>query len=90
VEKVISKCNFYRDARSADGFLHICIPCKRNDIEENRALKRDYYRAQDRIRNARPDRVAARQTYAHTQAGRAARQRAHRRWKAFKALESRA
>lgn len=90
VEKVVSKCNFYRHPQMADGFLNICIPCKRRDIEENRELKADYYRNQERVRNARPDRVASRQAYAKTPRGKAARLRANRRYRRFKAMELRA
>ncbi|UNY40552.1 putative HNH endonuclease [Pararheinheimera phage vB_PsoM_KLER1-1] len=53
-----------------------CKECRRNSVKENRELKAEYYREYDRNRSNKPDRVEARKSYAQSEQGRAAGNRA--------------
>lgn len=88
--KVVSKVNFYRHQKMADGFLNKCKVCVKRDVYENRELKAEYYRAYDRERNRRPERVAAIRAYLKSPAGKVSLARANRVYRRFKACEARA
>lgn len=91
VEKVVSRCNFYRTtARNRDGYMNVCKICHNAYMRELRELKREYYRELSRRYNARPDQVARRKAYAKTARGREVIRASWRRYKRFKALEARA
>jgi len=53
-----------------------CKECRKQMVRANRAANREYYRAYDRGRNMRPDRVEARREYIQTDAGKASKQKA--------------
>ncbi len=90
VEKVVSKRNFYRHKQMGDGYLNKCIDCTKRDVSANRELKIAYYKAYDAQRANRPDRVAARQRYRKTTAGKAAIRRAHAAQRVISPLKRRA
>ncbi|MBX6381471.1 MAG: hypothetical protein IRZ07_00650 [Microbispora sp.] len=91
VEKVVSRCNFYRtSARNRDGYMNVCKVCHDAYMREIRELKREQYKAMAKRYNARPDQRARRAAYAKTPRGQEVQRAAWRRWKRFKALESRA
>ena len=41
---------FYRQPKSADGYMHICKECHKGRMNERRAIKLDEIRAYDRGR----------------------------------------
>jgi hypothetical protein len=88
-EKVVSRCNFYRWKTTADGFDTRCIPCARREINENRELKADYYRAYDRARRRLPHRLAANLAWKRSPAGKESARRSNRLFIKFKTLEAR-
>lgn len=63
---------FYRHKMMADGHLNKCKDCAKSDVRANRLEKLDQYRSYDRSRSSRPDRVAARERYQETEAGKVA------------------
>jgi hypothetical protein len=69
-------CEFYKHSQMGDGYLNKCKDCTRSDVQKNRALKLDHYRAYDRARNNLPHRVEARLAYEQTDAYREAHRRA--------------
>lgn len=73
---------FYRHPKMSDGHLSKCKTCTKRDVRENRAKKADYYKAFDKLRANRPDRVAARIAYQKTDAGKAASSKAKRNYSA--------
>lgn len=69
--KTCSKCEiekpldeFYTHPRTADGYSAACKECTKVSVRANRKEKIDYYKAYDRSRAWRPDRVKARQEHA--------------------------
>jgi hypothetical protein len=72
--------DFYRHKMMGDGHLNKCIECAKRDVREGRRVRIDKYRAYDAARAMRPDRVAARERYQQTEAGKAAVDRARRRY----------
>lgn len=81
---------FYKQACYRGGYMNICKLCKRQNVAENRELKADYYREKKREISARPYYVQQRATYNKSPRGRAVSRAANRRYRQFKALESRA
>lgn len=73
-------CKSCRFVKTSDHFYSSnrtrCKECVKASVRNNRSEKIDYYRAYDRARGDRPDRVAARKKYQRTDQGRAAHQRA--------------
>jgi len=57
-----------------------CKECRCALVRRNRAQRVDYYREYDKDRNMRPDRVAARNAYQKTDAGKASMQKSRKRW----------
>ena len=58
------KCNtvkpleeFYKHPMMPDGHVNKCKECNKKDVNENRQKKIDYYRAYDRERGKRPERI---------------------------------
>lgn len=77
---ICKKCD---NDKKADEFYKndtTCKECRKQKVRENRARNAEYYRAYDRQRANRPDRVAARQAYQETEAGQLAADRAKRRY----------
>lgn len=71
---------FYKHKQMADGHLNNCKECFKSAVRENRRKRVDYYRECDRKRAMRPDRVAARDEYRKTEAGKAAAIESKRRF----------
>lgn len=71
---------FYRHKQMADGHLNKCKSCTKKDVRKNRTDNAEYYRAYDRERGDRPDRVAARLAYQQTDAYRESARRGRRRY----------
>lgn len=61
---------FYKHDQMADGHLNKCIECTKRDVIANRINKISYYREYDKNRASMPHRVAARQQYSQSEAGR--------------------
>ena len=85
--RVCSKCravkplsDYYRHSAASGGHMRHCKECHKAGVRANRAKNADYYRAYDRGRANRPDRVAARADYAETPRGRKAVQKAKDAW----------
>ncbi len=85
--KVCSKCaealpdeSFYRHPGMKDGRLRRCKSCVKSAVRANRASRLEQYRAYDRARNMRPDRVRMRDEYARTEVGRIVAQAAKAKW----------
>ena len=57
-----------------------CKECRKKCIRANRAAKIEYYRQYDRMRNMRPDRIAARKSYAESELGKTIINRIKYRW----------
>ena len=64
--KTCTKCGveqsvrgFYRAPRGRLGYMARCKPCHLQEVEENRALKADYYRAYYQRRDQEPARKDA-------------------------------
>ena len=57
-----------------------CKVCRCSIVRANRAAKSEHYKAFDAARANRPDRVAAREAYRKTDAGKAAVARAHKKY----------
>lgn len=83
--KTCNKCGeikdlaaFYKHPQMADGYLGKCKECAKADVRANRENRVEKYRAYDRDRASRPDRVEARNAYRNTASGKAAIARAHR------------
>ena len=57
-----------------------CKECRKAKVRANRAKNIGYYRAYDNARAMRPDRVAARESYAKTPNGLAAFRKARKKW----------
>lgn len=72
--------DFYRHPRMADGHLNKCKECAKADARAN--SKTAAARTRDRNRANDPARVAARQAYAKTVAGKAALAKGNAAWRA--------
>lgn len=70
--------DYYR--ASNGGFMAVCKACHRANVKANREANADYYREFDRGRANLPHRVANREAYQQTPEGRAAGNRAKRRY----------
>lgn len=81
---------FYRNRLNSDGYMHNCKSCHKQNVAENTEAKAEYYRDQKRQINARPYYVEQRRAYDKSERGRLAHLAAKRRYRRFKALESRA
>lgn len=81
---------FYRHGRMRDGRLNKCIECTKADVNRNRLEKIEYYRAYDRRRDSRPDRVAARTAYQQTDAYRISKAVASKKWDVANAVRKKA
>lgn len=78
-EKPLSE--FYKHSRMPDGHVNKCKECNKADNNANRLLKSDYYKEYDRNRSSNPDRVMGRAKYAASEAGKASRILACKRYK---------
>src|SRR5690606_3020637 len=67
-----------------------CKECIKASVRRNRLEKIEYYRAFDRQRGSRPDRVAAREAYSKTPEGRIAGARAKQKWAVLNAIRRKA
>jgi hypothetical protein len=77
------KCVRCETDKAPDAFYakdRTCKECRCAMVKANRDAKADYYRAYDKARANRPDRVEARRVYQQTDAGKAANARAHNRY----------
>lgn len=71
---------FYAHPKMADGRLGKCKECTRADVKANREARKDYYHKYDRKRANIPKRVAAREAYQQTDAGRDSLARSRAKW----------
>lgn len=76
VEKPLER--FYAHPQARDGHINQCKPCVKARVAEYRIRKTDQCRAYDRARARLPHRIAARQGYMKTEAGKRAATRANR------------
>lgn len=80
-ERTCKKCGLTKPV--SDFYPHQCYECKecsKKRIRENRAAKIEYYQAFDKSRANLPHRVEARKSYAETESGKEARNRANKAW----------
>lgn len=81
--KVCFKCNkrkgidgFYKHPAMAHGVLGKCKECAKKDVKENRLKNSEYYRAYDKLRYKRDDKIINRQKkYLKTKEGKSAKKR---------------
>lgn len=78
VEKPLD--DFYKNQKAACGLESRCKECAKANIHTARIRNIEHYKAFDRARANHPDRVAARAAYIKTEAGKAAAQRAKRKY----------
>ncbi len=74
-------CEFYRHHMMRDGRLNKCMDCTKRDVRANRLVNLDHYKQYDKERANKPDRVAAREEYAKSEAGRRAASRARKKYR---------
>lgn len=74
------KCNTEKVATDFYANDRTCKDCRKVIVRENRLANVEYYRAHDRSRANRPDRVAARDQYRQTEAGKMAVAKARRNY----------
>ena len=81
------KCNkakplsdFYKHPQMGDGHLNKCKECAKKDVLQHRGENIDRIRAYDRERDTLPHRVALRNEYQKTKAGKIAGNRAKRKY----------
>lgn len=67
-----------------------CKECTKSSVRENRQAKLEHYRAFDRARANRPDRVAARSAYRETDAYRISHAAASKNWAVANAIRRKA
>lgn len=91
--KTCTKCNeakpledFYVHPEAADGHLNQCKPCVKARVAEYRLRKTEQCRAYDRARARLPHRIALKQAYMKTVAGKRAALRANRVYRRMERL----
>lgn len=67
-----------------------CKECIKASVRRNRLEKIEYYRAYDRQRSSRPERVSAREAYSQTPEGRLAALRAKKKWEVANSVRRKA
>ena len=72
--------DFYRHKAMGDGRLSKCKECTKADAKRHRQDNLEKVRAYDRMRGAKPHRVAARKEYAKTPAYATSHEASARRW----------
>lgn len=80
-ERTCKKCGLTKPV--SDFYVRQCYECKecsKKRIRENRAAKIEYYREFDKARANLPLRVEARKSYAATESGKEAHNRANKAW----------
>lgn len=87
MEKSLS--DFYSHPATADGVTAKCKECTKSAVRSNRAKNIEHYKAFDKARSMRKDRVDARKAYQSTEAGKEAMRQARNRYQ-LKAPERRA
>jgi Zn finger protein HypA/HybF involved in hydrogenase expression len=75
-----AKCNQEKDSTEFYANDKTCKECRKALVRANRAKKIDYYREYDKKRANDPKRVKARAEYIKTDAGKAASNKAKRKW----------
>lgn len=87
--KVCFKCglekkltDFYKHKGMSDGRLNKCKECTKSDVRKNYRENIDHYKDYERSRANKPHRIAAKEDYANTEAGKEAHARAKRKWEA--------
>lgn len=78
-EKPLS--DFYKHSQMADGHLNKCKKCAKKDVAKHREENLDEIRAYDRKRGSLPHRIALRDDYQKTAAGKIAGDNANRKYK---------
>lgn len=85
--KICKKCDlakpfseYYKHPKTADGYDGKCKDCAKSMIKSAREKNAEHYKAFDRARANRPDRVAARAAYSKTDAGKEAHARASKKY----------
>lgn len=78
VQKPFSE--YYKHPKTADGYDGKCKECAKSMVKAARENNAEHYKAFDRSRANRPDRVAARVAYSKTDAGKAAHARASKKY----------
>lgn len=68
--------DYYKHPGTKDGYATKCKECAKTIVRAARKKKPEHYIAFDKARAMRPDRVAAREAYQQTPAGKAAARRA--------------
>lgn len=86
-EKKCFKCEtvkplseFYKHAQMADGHLNKCKECNKKDVRDNYADNKDHYKDYERKRANTSKRIAKREAYAKTDAGRASAAKSKEKW----------
>lgn len=69
---------YYSHPNTADGYASKCKDCAKAIVRAARAKNKEHYKAFDKARANRPDRIAARAAYMETEQGKAAAQRARK------------
>lgn len=81
---MLTCCNQCKRVKPVDHFYKSqpakCKDCVKSNVKANRRKNIEHYKAFDKARANRPDRVAARKAYAKTAAGREAAGRAKANW----------
>lgn len=77
-------------SQTTGGLFHDCKPCVCARVRANRLVNLEQYTEYERGRASAPHRVEARKNYAQTPEGRAAHQRAHRKFVALNPTKRRA
>lgn len=90
VDKAHTLRNFYACKTGRYGLRIKCKECTKREVNENRALKVEHYRAYWQRRNREPARRAAMVAWRNTPKGRESHRLSNRMYRLFKALESRA
>jgi len=85
--KICKRCNvekpfkdFYVHKAMADGYLGFCKECTKSRVSKHREINIEYVRQYDKERANLPHRVAAREAYSKTEAGKLAIKKAHQNY----------